>query len=90
MVAGAVRGRLAKMHLDQKTAKKALEEVEMGNKRIFCNGEHLRTLPWSSRFFCGAVTFETPHDQLPQHVNDSKAAELGVACSYYELGNHQK
>jgi hypothetical protein len=68
----------------KKQQEKQLKKGKMGN------GEHLRSVPWSSRFFRGAVTIETPHDQLPQHVNEGKAAELGIAGSYYELGNRQK
>jgi hypothetical protein len=88
MVAGAARGRLAKMHLDQKTAEKEVQEREKGKKIRNCALSCMEF--WSSRSFHAAVTIETPHDQLPQHEKDGKAAELRVARSYDKFGNHQK
>ena len=51
---------------------------------------HRLQQPNSSRFFGGSGSEEAPHEQLPQDIDNGKAAQLHVACPQHQLGHNQE
>ena len=59
------------------------------NEASTARGIACKQLGYSS-FFCGATSKEAPHEELPQHVNNSEAAQLHIACPQHHLRHNQK
>jgi hypothetical protein len=59
------------------------------NEASTARGIAFKQLGYSS-FFCGATSKEAPHEELPQHVNNSEAAQLHIACPQHHLRHNQK